>query len=243
MKMRLSELRGHLRSVLAEAPLADLDVTAEPLSLKTDKSKVQKFFGSKGFETEAKRVFGFLKTPVYLITVEQNASLSSRRAVFYGEHLRSVLQGTDISDERIASLEQKIDEGASVIVATANELRAGFQPTPWMIIHAMFDNEASQMPSFVNKLYHVLTRARFDIRPYLTMRSARDGKIPDSDSDVASEIATQAIATTSGFQFKQSHDEKINVTLKSIQEIMKDARSQFDDWISGKVIVINVASF
>lgn len=210
---------------------------------------LKKFFSTKKFNDDAVKLFSKLSVPIYIIPTSEldlvpTGNQPSRLSELSVEKLNSI---GIISDEKARELSDAVENGAAVLVVFAASLESNFLPTPWMIVHAMFDNEGSDRgDNFASIFKEVLKRLRklktssAFYREVLTMRSARDENL-SSDEDAAAEIITQAILTK-GFVFNPTGDRKTNSLLYAIADAVKDARRRFEANIAGRVIAVNVAS-
>lgn len=233
-----------------DASIDDMVVTQLPYNPAGDKKEVQKFFGKK-FNDDAIKLYRNLATPIYVVPVwsHKMASLDYRMTI--DEDALSLTQ-YGVSPERAQELEAAREGGATIIVAKAAELSKGNLPTPWMIVHAMFDS-IEGMPllhDIYSEIYDDGTLQDIveaddehteNLRKSLTMGSARGGHLRYStDGDFIAEIMTQAILTTKGFVYKPSGDEIVDDQLERISSIVKDIRPAFEAAIAGKVINLEV---
>lgn len=276
MYMKLSLY--HLRTLIAEALLNEMpflgksqlqigpdrgrsDIrTNQPVLAQKNQKAVGRFFDSPKFKNDAIKLYNNLAVPIYVVPIweglvnvgDRNMNVRSQDLVKMG-----------FSKEKIEEFIDMKNSGAAVFIVSASSLESGFLPTPWMIIHALFDDgdpELSTIPSMTNykdRLSELVSsivpvgrrqfaqqseqqRQRYvRLLKGLTMRSARETQI-FTLSDFISEIITQSVATKSGFTYKSTGDEEIDVLLEQIQALMIDAKREFEKAIAGKIIYLKL---
>jgi hypothetical protein len=261
MKIRIFELKSIIREILAEAPLEDIYPVISKKSdpededffgdlddydPKKDPKKVQKFFSSKAFSDKAFKVFRFIKTPIYLVPVERPSFTSNARSWSPDseERQREVLRELNIPDEKIDFFIEQLSKGACVLIAEASQVAPGFQPTPWMIVHALLD-DALEHVLMMSEVYDTLTplfgRKWTKLVSALTMKSARNNEI-QNEADICAEIITQAVTTTNGFVYNKTGDDEIDSALEKVSHLVANAKDDMSAWISGKLIQLDVVS-
>ena len=261
MRLRLGTLRRWLRETVTNQGLASVQKTGqEPMDRPQDgpdvtanKRPVERFFGGKKFMDDAVKLYRNLSVPIYVVPVwsykDSNIVTGNERTTTSED--ASALTQYGISSERAAELERARAGGAAIIVAMAAELSKGNLPTPWMIVHAMFDaGDAS--PFLPDVWQRVYDNDRFldmwesrdgskekRFMSALTMASARNKQI-FSYSDAIAEIMTQAVLTTNGFTYNETDDPELNEFLEHISSVLQDVRRDFEQAISGQVITVEV---
>lgn len=150
------------------------------------------------------------------------------------EYLEENVEGVDL-----AEISQKLSEGATIIASYTSELRKGFLPTAWMILHAMLDDLNGSGIGELGSLHERLVDYLMEIESghmyltlvrCLTMKSATEGEIPKDDEayeDVAAEIIVQEVATRRGFH--------LDMTQEAMDYASKNGVdwSEFEDYASG----------
>lgn len=240
---------------LKEAPLADITEPGEPKFVSSGSSQdvksVQKFFSGKKFRDDAVKYYDRLSLPIYVVPTF-NPNNINRSSFFEPNKAATILsQRAQLSDEKIVEIEHALDAGATCWIVCALKLTKNFLPTPWMIIHAMFDNERSNVfqkiaPNCLEnckELFNILGPRQ--IHNALTMASARNKKVYGY-RDIYAEIMCQAILTKDGFRYNQIKGsdpiaEKANLCLDQIKIDVSSARKNFESIVSGKLVAVDVS--
>ena len=220
-------------------PIVDAQGTVDPqdddprfkeprLSLKA----VDKFHSNPLFAKKATAAFKDYKTPIWILPVKINHKSSKfwqpteegrRYDIFDDPNLAvEALRGGGVPEPTLQQIHGILSNGGTVIANVAAGLRTNFFPTPWMMIHAIFDSEKIK---FFDDVYQNVYKMLFTdpisvptpknpdrkltistsmLPPLMTMRSARKGKItPHSPEDVVAEMLTQEMVTTRGVHFNE----------------------------------------
>lgn len=213
--------------------------------LEADKRQVQRFFGSKKFNDDAVRLYNNLSTPIYVVPVWKVGLSRTQRPVELRDAHQLAYYG--VSQERCEQFESARRSGAAVFVPIAAELKRSFLPTPWMIVHAMFDSRGGGMlDETVGKVTSVLEDMRDGLGEHawqliarqLTMKSARDGVL-DTRDDIVAEIMTQAVLTQRGFAYRPGGSEAVVDGLERISSLVQDVRARFEQAIRGRIIEVD----
>ena len=252
----MGDLRRLIEQNINEMPLAAIqDPGQDPHDPRGDgdydedamiaQPHVKKYFKSKQFHDKAIKAYYTLSVPVYVVPVwtsQYGDPLSRTTEILESEQLE-YLTTRGISPDRAQQLSDALKRGSAVFVVKVAKLVSGNLPTPWMIVHAMFDQDGVwAMTEYVDRVIANLQEAFPDEVGYkrvLTMASARNNQILNN-TDAASEIMCQAILTSSGFTYNSTKNTHVNNTLDEIAYIVKDARSAFEAYIKGKMISISV---
>ena len=259
---------GRLRRILAEA--GDLDQALagvqgpgeeqgqedwqKDAEATANKRPVQRFFGKK-FNDDAVKLYKNLSVPIYVVPV-----WSFKPSDLDGEGVRvsagedaQGLQRYGLSPDRAEALEQARASGAAIFVVQVARLDKGNLPTPWMIVHAMFDTQQANSP-VLGEMWMDVYRAGSDedefvnafeeddgelMQRALTMKSARDGQIR-AYTDAIAEILTQAVLTTSGFRYNETGDPRMDSLMANVARVVAPARQEFEAQIAGKVLTVGV---
>lgn len=258
----MGQVRGLLHEIIAtNQGLASIQKTGqEPVDKEQDgtlallnKRPIERFFTSKKFADDAVRLYRNLSVPIYVVPVwsyrNSNIVTGNERTITSTD--ANVLTQYGISPERAKQLERARAGGAAIIVALAAELSKGNLPTPWMIVHAMFD-PGDGIPFLDDTWSRVYDDERFldmweshdgsnekRFMSALTMASARKRQI-FSYSDAIAEIMTQAVLTAKGFTYNKTDDPELNDFLDHISSVLQDARRDFERSIAGQMITVEV---
>lgn len=262
MKMTLGQLRrllseaGDLDQALAgvqgageEPGEEDWQKDAEATA---NRRPVQRFFGKK-FTDDAIRLYKNLTVPIYVVPVwsykSSNLDGDGKRVAASDDALSLAQYG--VSSERAEALELARGSGAAIFVAQVARLDKGSLPTPWMIVHAMFDTQQANSPT-LGKMWMDVYRAGADEDDFvdafesdsgrlmskaLTMKSARDGRL-GAYTDAIAEILTQAVLTTAGFQYNETGDDRMDSLMANVARVVAPAREEFESQVAGKVLTV-----
>lgn len=247
-----------------------------PNAKKGDTAKKQRetgrFFDQQQFIDKATKLYRNLSVPIYVVpawTGEGRYDFEpSQRATKTDSSVETLLKRYGTSSERAAELEKARAEGAAIFLVRVDQLTSGRLPTPWMIVHAMFDSgdtsEATDIvwhSSVLQKCTSTILRLMQEYgtsvgtmtsgekRPgadklfisALTMNSARTGQITTQNiEDAVAEIMCQAILTSGGFVYKKTGDAELDKVLSDIQSTVSVARPAFEKAIRGKLINVDV---
>lgn len=217
----------------------------------SNKRPVQRFFGKK-FVDDAIKLYRNLTVPIYVVPVwsYKNSAIDTDLPRAKVENDATQLTRYGVSPERAAELEQARKGGAAIFVALTATLDDNSLPTPWMIVHALFDSDnplLSQMASDVNDdgaFQEELESSGGMTRTFaraLTMGSARNGNLNHGVyTDFIAEIMTQASLTTKGFVYNKTGDPTVDERLGKIARTVTNARQEFEKEVAGKVYIIGV---
>lgn len=259
---------GRVRRLLAEA--IDLDQAyvgstqpgEEPVSdelsahsdLAQHKQQVNRFFKAQKFHDDAITLYRNLSVPVYVVPVwsYKNSDVVTGGSRYSVMDDPQELVRFGISQEQVDELEVALEGGATAFAAQVATLEKGNLPTPWMIVHALFDNGSDEgsgeplLAPIADKMYNADAQEAFEdeegraaFMRGLTMGSARKGDI-GSYYDMLAEILTQAVLTTKGFVPAETGDDLIDNQLRRLQRVVAPARAAFEQAVAGKVLVIGV---
>jgi len=232
MKITVSQLRRIIKEeisrVMIEAPLEDITPAIhEPGTPEKNRKAVAKFSSTPAFKAKAKAAFRTWPQPVYMVpatvVARQNSMIpisSDRSHVYEAEEGLDILKSFKL-DYEFDKLKDALAQGGTVFINGSAEMGKDLWPTPWMMIHAVFDaaNPPRDAGTMINQVYSAIElaaagMAQQDIVRRMTMGSARglpwgknkrprefQANILDADSDLAAELITQALITTSGVEF------------------------------------------
>lgn len=271
-------LRRHLRHTLKEMALASVQQpgidSANPTAARGDTDKkqrgVQRYFKQQKFVDDATKLYKNLSVPIYIVPAWSGAQpgydVGSRATAGVHDTVATLMK-FGMSEQRANELEQARKSGAAIFIAQASQLMKGGLPSPWMIVHAIFDDLEEDTSSLVKanpKLFASYRSVRklldsldvpdaMDDYPgeeedfsqfkkflgALTMGSARTNQIQTS-SDAVCEIMTQATLTSNGFVYNETDDDQVNKVLQKIAKVTSGARQAFESAIAGKMIDIDV---
>lgn len=217
-----------------------------------NKKSVERFFKNPAYLDKAVKAFKNLALPVYVVPAYARTFDEEQRVdVLEGEGAKEYLtQACKLSPEKVDELMGAMSQGAVVFVPFTDSLQKGFLPTPWMLVHALYDNStrgendllplADDTCNIVNDLF---ADERFQdpngLKKIFTFASARNRQV-ESENDITAEILTQATLTTKGFVYNETGDEEIDERLAEIAELVKDARAGFEQAVGGKLVKVNV---
>jgi hypothetical protein len=227
---------------------------------------VKKYAMSKTFERLAKNHFANIPWNIWIApligTYEKiTDSADEDRAIL--EPLKP--NGVNILKEIGYEIPENFGDNDVVILYSSSVLEKDFIATPWMIFHAMFDNENTEVFSetFTHVIRHQLMQGWsrdntsapeniailsddykgnfwYNWRHALTMRSARTGVIR-VESDAFAEIMCQELLTKSGFTINDNGAKKEYIeALYNLKPIIKKCADEFRANIRGKLIIVGV---
>ena len=128
--------------------------------------------------------------------------------------------------------------------AMASKLIEGFLPSPWMIMHAMFDNEGDA--PLVHEFYELAEESGVVFEKFnvvcsaLTMKSARNHEI-QNETDILAEILTQAVVTANGFVYNETGDEEVDAFLEQAASLVSSAKQEMNEFLRGKAVFVDVS--
>ena len=146
----------------------------------------------------------------------------------------------------VEDIESKLSGGNTVILSLTQMLTKHFLPTPWMLIHALFETDWSPLEEEKYELETAMEEMGLTMDntiKFATMKSARDN-LTLTDADFVSELLTQAVVTKKGLHFnkeiakKPSTVEKLERLEKLVNEEINIRQKMFD-LLKGKIVVIN----
>ncbi len=261
--MTVKEVRELVREVLAEAPLADIhpfqDVSRlgdeyEDVTKEKDKNiqQVKKFHGSSKFRDDAIKSYRFLNVPIHIVPAWNVPTDPGDRIVLVDptKNLDGLENSLDMDPEVVSKLADLAKRGDAVWIVQSSSLMKGNLPTPWMIVHAMFDDNAYHSGQ-VYKIFHEELDLAFDLADeifgadlnfgqVLTMKSARDGNVV-SETDVGPEILCQALLTTHGFKYNLTGVATVDDLLVQLDKKLAGVRKKFENVIRGKIMLVDVS--
>jgi hypothetical protein len=286
MKIKESQLRNFIKQQIKEMAYAgrlnpppgrsdDFSETAfafdygpyeEQKQLKPD--VVARYAMSQTFERLAKKHFANIPWNVWIAPLIGTYYEAVRDSAAENRAILEPLSPNGIS--RLESLGYEIPENFGdndvVILYTSTIMEKGLVATPWMIFHAMFDNENADVFSetFARVIKDQLLRGWwsqetksvpeniailsddlkgnfwYNWRHALTMRSARTGAVAE-ESDAFAEIMCQELLTKSGFTINDNGAEKEYIeALYNLKPIIKKCADEFRANIRGKLIITAV---
>lgn len=184
----------------------------------SDLRAVTRLHDTPKYKKEAEISFRLLETTVYVVPVFTNVGIgrSERTRAISWDEAEPIIVESGLDPE---SIKPELEaEKACVILSHTSGLVPGFLPTPWMILHSLFDSPrtdlykkiTSRIIDFINNLTENAIKKipSYDDIDYgllstLTMKSALNGKITvDNKRDWAAEMATQASRSKHGMTTK-----------------------------------------
>lgn len=274
-------LREYVREILLlEAPLADIyppkksaqqkefekqksDTMSDP---KVEEPRFNRFVSSQKYRENAVKTYANLSVPIHVVPLfSQTGTVISddRQQFLTGKAAKKFLVKQDLGENIVQRLCERMEKGDAVFCVASTVGRADFLPTPWMIVHSMFDPypASKKLKSVYDAVNNEVNNELLKIDPRgirymndypkreaalitmahkaLTMKSARDSNI-NRAGDVIAEILTQSIVSAKGFVFNETGDEKFDSSLRKIAGFVANARQIFESEISGKLIVVYV---
>ena len=245
MRMTVGQLRRIVREALEvglvrEAPLSDDPILTVDARTESGKEafapdlfrKIERFFGNSNYRNKAEYTFRMFPQEVILInaTIDDEHSrhsnpVTNERLTAYEpdvgiEMLKRI--GVSSDPAYFKKLRSKLDGGATVFVNATGELAKGDLPTPWMMLHAMFDNDdysfspVSKIRDEVFNIYVDSGLGYEDITRHATMKSARDNNV--NSEDIVNEMIVQSIVDSRGLTFKVTDDPKMNQKLAALKQ-------------------------
>lgn len=146
----------------------------------------------------------------------------------------------------IEDIESKLSGGNTVILSLTQMLTKYFLPTPWMLVHALFETDWSPFEDekfAVDEAMDEMGLRMKNTIKFATMKSARDN-IMVSEADFVSEMLTQAVVTKKGLHFNKEIAknpetvEKLTRLEKLVNEEINIRQKVFDK-LKGKIVVVN----
>jgi len=259
MKIRLSHLRRLINEELNQA-FAGITPAVDTRPDKSDVKgarELSRFHDTPLFKTKAANTFKEFPFPVYIVPVvvegRGNSITISRDRVMSPDEGLDILRRAGMNYD-LDRLRKELDAGATVFLNMGERLLKGNLPTPWMIVHALFDSAASgaaigmqgEFGDIFDLVYEEFELTSGQITRRMTMASARNGTMtPGSDDDPIAELITQAIVDKRGVTFtwrgKGPQPEEVAQKMSELKSRIDamDLRNKFYAAISGKVIAVS----
>lgn len=243
MKITVGQLRRIIKEEIQrvnEAPLADVGDFVNTTSRSDDSRDVraaERFHKTPKYRKDAEATFKLFDIPVYIVPIFTSGGTTFNRVkVVPWEEAEPLIKESGLKTENI---ESELGKGACVILSRSGEMVRNFMPSPWMLLHAMFDDSGSYLHKNVTieiqrKISDLQKRGRnmglsvddvgYGLLSTLSMRSAREGNLNvDTLVDWAAEIATQAVRnemTTRRYTFSRPKlpDELKNSLVRSLKK-------------------------
>jgi hypothetical protein len=157
----------------------------------------------------------------------------------------------DVPEEQLRSI---TGSGGCVIMSSVGGVNKGLLPTPWMIVHAIFDstpldyNDTKGISSIRWDLDRFRSKINLDtdvLSSYMTTKSALNPNFLRQNNDIMTELLTQEIITTSGVVFKESDDPEITRKLELIKHKIKsyNLKEKISNMFRGRVVLVETAVF
>lgn len=267
MRMTVGQLRRIVREALEaglvrEAPLSDDPILTVDARTESGKAafapdllrKIERFFGNSNYRNKAEYTLRMFPQEVILINAiidsenhrYDNPVTNERLTAYEPDAGIEMLKRIGVSSDPayFKELRSKLGGGATVFVNVTGDLVKGDLPTPWMMLHAMFDNgdysfsPVSEIRDAVFDIYVDSGLGYKNIIRHATMKSARDNNIVDED--IVTEMIVQSIVDSRGLTFKETDDPEMSKKLAEIkQKIDKlGIRQTIHRATAGKVIAI-----
>ena len=225
-------------------------------------SAIEKFHHSNLFLKKANAAFKHFPFDVWVMSVSVpdyekifDMNFEKRYRVFNVEETIERLKkyNVDVPEEQLRSI---TGSGGCVIMSSVGSVNKSFLPTPWMIIHAIFDstrdvkdiNSVKGISSIRWDLNHFLYKINLDedvLCDYMTTKSALNQNFLLENDDVLTELLTQEVITTSGVVFKESDDPEITRKLELIKHKIKsyNLKEKISNMFRGRVVLVETAVF
>ena len=284
MRITVRHLRRIIKEELDQAYAGNLPAYNTEKDEEKDKDDpthsfktIEKFHTSPMFSGKAINAFKHFKTPIWILPVKVydvargEIADDFRRTEVYDDltKIKNVLSNGGYPQETIDRVQEIVSSGGTVMISSIGRMVKGRLPSPWMLIHSLFDI-GDDMAGFFRTTFKMIERNLFNfinkpnqkrfftgpefVKKFLTMGSARTGQLSDSPDDIISEIMTQELTTTKGFNFKDPNEvyeessgevpleyyEEMFNRLKIIKEKLaaENLKQKFDEMIAGKLITI-----
>lgn len=217
--------------------------------------QIEKFHSSKLFHAKGHAAFKHFPFDIWIMPIsvpdyEKIFDMEKRYRAFDIEEIVERLKkyNIDVPEKQLRSI---VGSGGCVIMSTVGGLGKGGLPTPWMIIHGLFDSYSnyagntgmSLMLIDLHRFCSEINLSDRELYDHMTMKSAIKKEINGGD-DLYSELLTQEIITTGGVKFKDSDDPKISRKLELIKHKIKsfNLKEKISNMFKGKVVVVETAS-
>ena len=207
-------------------------------------------YTAKALATFAAFPYDVFVVPVATRRIDLWGNLTENRVKVMtpGEGLKSLetlrnKHGVALDVEDIAS---KLSGGSTVILSLTQMLSKNFLPTPWMLVHALFETDWSHFEDEKWEVDSAMEEMGLSMRntiKFATMKSARDNNV-QSDADFVSEMLTQAVVTKAGLRFNKEIAKKPETVekLTRLETLVNDEigiRQKVFDKLKGKIVVVN----
>lgn len=221
------------------------------------KKKIEKFHQTPLYMKKATSTFKNFPFDVWIQPVDTSDLDDFDNFLGVGtedSHRINIMDLSDLTSQKgdlpidIEKISAVVKGGGCVILSAVGGLTSGFLPTPWMIVHALFDSEdtgtgehsefsaiAFELEEYIETLFDEAHK----IVPYMTMASARN-KAMNGPNDITAELCTQEVVTTAGVNFKESKKPLRAEKLAKIKEKIKSygLRDMVFNALRGKIIAI-----
>lgn len=223
----------------------------------------RKFHSSPLYKRKAAAAFRLFGMPVYIVPVYRRGLAYGGRGAYVGwEEAAPLLDRSGLDADAVR---RDVEGGGTVILAASKQMVEGFLPTPWMLLHALFDDLAtsaaesrSLLRATVSPVYDRIVDVSLEgpwgrddfmraLVGSMTMRSAREGKLNiDTIDDIASELCIQAAVSSRGCVIKEFEgDEEIDGALRGLQDFVNglDVRGALEGYLRGRVVQVQGENF
>jgi hypothetical protein len=236
-------------------PSIDKGYGLDPDAPKMTSKSIDRYHRTPMYSSAATAAFKMFPYDVFIVPVatrklEIMGELIGNRVKVYGredglKRLAEMAVEHELEVD-VDDLRKKLEGGGTVILALTQQLRQGFLPTPWMLVHALFEGDYTHFEE--EKLTFEDAMEEMDLSPkrmmkFATMKSARDNNVL-TDSDFTSEVFAQAVITKKGAYFdkEKAKNPETAEKLTRLEDIVNkeiNIRQKVFNLLRGKLISIN----
>lgn len=253
----LRTLRNLIREYLDEMAYGGMISGAIGASGGEPTRKVKRFHETPLYMKKATAAFKNFPFDVWIQPIDNSEELYDVLGIEApGGHRLEIIDFEDLEDKKgdlpldVEKIGSVVQGGGCVILSVVRNLEAGFLPTPWMMVHALFDSEDaagdddSDFSPILTELEEYILEdlefgGVFDVAQYMTMASARNNEL-SGENDVVAELCAQEVIATGGVRFSEADDPEVNEKLDMLKEKIKsyDLRGMISNAIKGKVVAL-----
>jgi hypothetical protein len=262
---RMTNVSGDAHGAFGDQEISDERLQTEPGIWAGRKSSVEKYFKSKSWTKKAQGAYKNIQSKIWVIPnfssgLEYWDSYRGNEILSFEEALPAI----EVSDYTPEETKAHLNSGGTLWILNSDRITADFWPSPWMALHALFDDGdaySGMTKDFTGPIDERLEDEGYDFSDilisHMTMKSATSGKLsPGNENDVISEIITQVIQTGGHLKLKPfdpnccevlsdmdenellEYENRLNEFKSFIESL--NIPQKFEQLISGKIFFISV---
>jgi hypothetical protein len=238
MKLTVKQLRQIIREMALEKVSTPAGSPPRRKSQQQNYQSVMKYFSSQSWQKKAETAFRFIDAPIWVIPTYAKERINIGRLHILS--WRQTLNTIKKSQFNPQDVKQHLANGGTVLIVNARFIDKGLWPSPWMTLHAIFDDTSGQgaaaelldnttiaLEDWVQNSLPEEFMSRFDtddeeasqiflmkflhaLAQSLTMKSARDGVLTGESTDIIPEMLTQSVVSSKGCVINPFNSTNIN---------------------------------